>query len=61
VSSFTRTLQKRALKSMGFHRIRSEVRTMPTSGTPYVYSFPKGQRPITAPDGTRIGLRWPVL
>lgn len=58
MSSFARTIQKRALKRLGFHRKHTEVR-YGAGGVPYIHKFKKGQGPIVDSEGNEYGRTWP--
>lgn len=58
MSSFVRTLEKRHLKRMGFHRRVVEVRK-DINGTPYIHRYAKGKGPIINPKGEVVGQHYP--
>lgn len=59
MSSFARTIRKRALKAMGFTRQTRKVATNP-DGTPYLVNLPRGTGNIIDPAGRDTGTtRWP--
>lgn len=63
MSSFVRTLQKRMLKRMGYHRQNRVVEEF--AGSVVVRRLPRGSGPIVNGDGERVGIgegntRWPL-
>lgn len=59
MSSGVRTLQKRLLRKFGFVRQTSRIANV--AGVPTVIPFRKGEGPILAPNGARIGRHYPKL
>lgn len=63
MSSFVRTLQKRMLKRMGYHRQNRSVEEV--AGTVVARRLPRGTGPIVNGDGEVVGTgkgnaRWPA-